>query len=187
MRGGGVFQYAFAHGHGCAIGRDGMDWRGFRNRRALRRAIDRRRRRKNEPLHPGLYAGVEQVERVGGVVAVIIQRAANGFRHQDRAGEMNDVANGVLGEHALERRRAPHISLNKGCALRRQPARARGQIVERDGFFSCVFQRKQHVRPDIAGAASHQYAHVAKPLMSPARSCVSAQFTPLERDSLSDF
>jgi hypothetical protein len=51
---------------------------------------------KNEMAHAPLGGGLDQRARVHRIVAVIAERIANGVRHDDRGGEMEDGVDPVL-------------------------------------------------------------------------------------------
>ena len=96
MGGGRVPQHQLGHELRGAIGRDRIERRGFPDRVFLGVAIDRRRRREDEPADLVADGGPDQGVRFHRIVEIIAQGIGDGIRHDDRACEMRDGIDAVL-------------------------------------------------------------------------------------------
>ena len=116
MGSGRVPQHQLGHELRGAIGRDWIERRGFPDRVFLGVAIDRRRRREDEPADLVADGGPDQGMRLHRIVEIIAQGIGDGIRHDDRARKMRDGIDAVLLDDLGTRPSSPQSPLMK-CAL----------------------------------------------------------------------
>ena len=106
-------------------------------------------------LHPGLHAAFEQVARGASVVAVVLERVGDGFRHDDVRGEV---------QHAFDLARAQqhrdHVAVGRVAdhevAVQHGRAEAGREVVEHDDVLAALTELANHVAADVAGAAGDE-------------------------------
>ena len=155
--GGEIAQHPFAHQLGGAVGVDGGRGALFVAEVALRDAIDRRGRGKDEVPHARVLAAGQQIAGVAGVVAIVFERVADRFRDHGVGGEVHDGVDAVVGQHPGHQGLVPRIAHHQFGALHRLPE-AGGEVVQHHHLLACVHQLPHDVAADVAGAAADQNA-----------------------------
>src|SRR5438309_6748514 len=159
-----VRQHSLGHQLGRAIGIDRKLRIILDDRHALRFAVHRRGRGKEDVLHPGVHRGADQPQRGERVVGVIFQRVLDRFRNHDRPGEMHDRADPALVDDAVEKHRLGDRALVERHVVGHDLARAVRQIVNHRDAPAGVLQRQHGMAADITGAAGDEdcgFGHAA--------------------------
>ena len=161
MGGGRVPQHQLGHELRGAIGRDRIERRGFPDRVFLGIAIDRRRRREDEPADLVADGSPDQGVRFHRIVEIIAQGIGDGIRDDDRACEMRDGIDAVLLDDLGNKPLVAAIPLDEMRLGMDQPRKPGAQIVEHDDALAGIDQGENHMTSDIAGTAGHQYGHAS--------------------------
>ncbi len=149
----------------------------FGERQPLGFAVDRAGRREHQARHAFRGHRLEQQERAGQVVLVILAGLPHRLAHRQPGREVHHRVDAVFDE------RRPHGSgvVHPG-AHERQPARglgvARGQIVEHHHRVAGCLQRLGGVTADVAGAAGNEdprHAAISRPSSRRSRAPSSAR------------
>ena len=104
----------------------------------------------------------DQGARLDRVVEVVAERIGHQFRHHDRAGEVHDRVDLVLGDQPADQRLVADIALDEGRFGRNGPFEAGCKVVEDDNLLAVVDELPHHVASDVAGAAGDKYAHLGR-------------------------
>lgn len=188
-------QRLFHHPFGDAVGVDGARGVGFVDGHVVGLAEDGGGGREDEALHIVRDHGVEQVEGVAEVVAVVEVGPRYRFAHLDGGGEVHDAAEGVAPEEPVQRGAVGKVGVDE-FAADNGIAMAGGKVVEGNDLAAGAQQQLDHVRADVAGAADDEdgvhfkfqvssrkfqvASHVAGPdwTGSPSRIAVAPAFPP---------
>jgi hypothetical protein len=138
----------------------------FRDRQALRLAVDGGGRAEDQLLHADRAHRLEQAQRAVDVAVVVDERLLAGFADRLQPGEMDDRRAAVAAHHRLEEvavadvaalagGRTPGDLLDAGEHL----GMAVVEIVDDDDVAARLEQLDHRVRADIAGAAGNQDRH----------------------------
>ncbi len=159
VRGGDVMQHDLGHQLRHAVGRQRPRRRILGDRRAIRIAVDGRGGGKDEARNVAADGDVEQIARRHGVVAIVAERIAHRFRHDDGAREVDDGIDMVRGDHAFDQVFIRHVADEQRHAVGNEGGETGGEIVDDDDAFAGFRQRENHVAADIAGSAGHKNGH----------------------------
>jgi hypothetical protein len=97
-------------------------------------------------------ASCEQVTRRARIVAVVLQRIANGFGHDRMRGEMHDRIDRVLAQNVGDQRSIRDIADHELRATNGLPKACR-EIIEYDDGLAALGELHDGVAADVAGAA----------------------------------
>ena len=106
-----------------------------------------------------LDRGLDQGAGVGGVVAVIAERVLHRFRHDGRAGEMDDRLDAVVLDQLGDERLVADIADDRQHLRRQRGGKAGREVVEHDDALAGIDQRVHGMAADIACAAGDQHRH----------------------------
>src|SRR5687767_2257903 len=98
---------------------------------------------------------LEQRAARAGVVAVVLQRIRNGFRHDRVRGEVHDGIDGVTLEELREARGVAGVADDE-IAMEYRVAKTRRQIVENNDLLAGFAELSHDVRADVASAPGNQ-------------------------------
>ena len=148
-------QGLFHHPFGDAVGVDGARGVGFVDGHVVGLAEEGGGGREDEALDVVRDHGVEQVEGVAEVVAVVEVGPRHRFAHLDGGGEVHDAGKGMAPEELVECGAVGKVGLDE-FAADDGVAMAGGEVVEGDDLMACGAQQLDHVRADVAGAADDE-------------------------------
>jgi len=148
-------QGLFHHPFGNAVGVDGARGVGFVYGHVVGLAEDGGGGREDEALHIVRDHGVEQVEGVAEVVAVVEVGPGHRFGHLDGGGEVHDAGEGVALEDFVERFAVGKVGVDEFAADHGITV-AGGEVVEGDDLVACGEQQLDHVGADVACAADDE-------------------------------
>ncbi len=163
---------ALEHGLGLAVGVGGLVQRaGLGDRDLLGFAVHRGGGREDDVLHAVVAGNVEQHQRAGHVVPVVLKGLLGAFAHGLEAGEVDDGVDAVLGEGALARLAVQDGSLHElqlvgrsvgelADAVHRHQAGI-GQVVQDNHVVTLFEQLDAGVAADEPCTAGNQDGQVA--------------------------
>ena len=132
---GRIAQHPLGHQLRGAIGIDRRRRRVLRERNAGRRTIDRRCRREHEVTNALRHAAGEQISASAGVVAIVVERPAHGFRNDDAAGEMHHGLDSMALDERCREPAVAHVTFHQHDVIRcRLPAAGRQVVENVDGM-----------------------------------------------------
>ncbi len=156
-----VVQHDLRHQLRHAIGIDRCLGRFLAHRHDLWNAIGRRGRREDEVAHPARDRTFDQRTARGGVVAVVFERIADRFGHDDRSGEVHDRGDRMFPKRRAHQRLVLDRALHQRRAWIDRPGKTRDEIVDHHHPPARIAKRQHRVAADIARAARHQHRPVA--------------------------
>ncbi len=167
---GHVGQHLLHHPLGPGVRRPGRERVLLGDLEGLLDGVQAGRAGEQDPVQPERGELVEQLQRLGDVVAVVVVRLLDRLRHHDPGRHVDGrVDVGVLG------RDPPHHLAVGDVALVEDPVADEGdrtaqQRVEDDGRVARLLERLRRDRTDVAGAAGDQNLHGPQPTaVGPAR------------------
>ena len=105
--------------------------------------------------HAVLRAGLQEVARRAGVVAVVFEGIADGFGDDGMRGEVQHGVDAVFTQQAADELAVADLADDQR-GIERRLAEARGQVVEHDDPLAAFAQLQDHVAADVAGAAGDE-------------------------------
>ncbi len=103
-------------------------------------------------------AALQQVARGAGVVAVVLERIGDRFRHDGVGGEVHHCLDAMLAQHAADQLAIARVAHHQ-LTVQHRGAKAGGQIVQHHHFFLALAELPNHVTADVAGAAGDEDGH----------------------------
>ena len=150
-------------GLAVAVGRLGLV--RLQNRHALRLAVCRSCRRKNNLVNAVRHHGFQQNLCAAQIVVIIFERIGHGFADERICRKMNDAVNVFRFKNGIHKFAIANVTLIKFC-LRMHRFDVSGlQIVRNDDVAPCVYQFIYGVRANVARAAKYQNCHICFLLM----------------------
>jgi len=110
-------------------------------------------------LYAVLLCSLEQCAARARVIAVVLQRIGDGFRHDRVGGEVHDRINGVLGKDAIQESRIAGLADDQFTGSD-GPPEAGTQIIEDDDVFARSAELPHDMAADVTGPTRDQYAFV---------------------------
>jgi len=153
-----VGQHMLDHDLRHAVGIDWLHGSGFGNRNLLGDAVNGRRGRIDKiPDAMGPHA-LEEIQCVGHVVSIILQRLPDGLLYLDAGRKVDDRRRREIPEHLVDSGAVLQIPPHQ---LSRQygPLMPGGKIVEHAYLMPRFTQRLNRMAADIPSPARYQYTH----------------------------
>jgi hypothetical protein len=155
-----VPEHLLGHEFRAPVGVDRAGRRLFRRDAVFGDAVNGGRGREDEMPDVGFQAPLEQRPARGRVVAVVLERVGDRFRHDRVRGEVQHRVDVVAREDLLEAVRIARVADDE-IAVEHGLAEARREVVEHDDRFAGLPELPDHVRADVTGAAGHEYRFVS--------------------------
>jgi hypothetical protein len=148
-----VSQGLLHHQLGAAIGVDGLLRVPLVNGRVLRLAKGGGGGRENELAHPMRTHGVQQAQRVGHVVAVVLVRLLHRLAHLNERGKVHDRIK-AFGQNSVQHRTVAKIPLHKVATQNRVAVAAR-EVVQCRHAAALLTQQLDHVCANVASTTNN--------------------------------
>lgn len=113
--------------------------------------------------------GVEQHQRGGDVVVIVLGRVDHGFAHLNEGGEVHDAIELMFTKDLIEQRGVTDIALYELTTQHRIPMPV-GEIIQGHHPMPLLQQHLHHVRANVARTAYHQnleLCHALFPFLMP--------------------
>ena len=152
-----IGEHPLRHELGPAIRINGLRRRGFRDRDLLGDAVSGSGRGKDEMPHASMDGALEKRPAFGCVVMIIFKRILDGFGNHNRAGEVHDCLDSVVGKQLPYKRFVRDVALDELGPRRNGPLEPCRQIVEDNHIPISLKKGENSVATDIARASGHKH------------------------------
>ena len=149
----------FHHNLGSSVGVDGIEGGHLVHGHLLRDAIDGGGRGVNEVPDTLLHHGLQQMNRVDDIVAVVFQGLPNGLLHLDGGGKVHNGLGLEGGQNIVQVNRVGQFAFDKS-AIEDGPFMAGGQVIVDEQLVARFAQGLYDVAANVAGSAGDKYFHV---------------------------